>query len=104
MDGSAAAFAYPRIVHIGDTSERLDRATFAAISRYVPSAWSRATTSTPWRSCDGRLGGRRRLRQGLSGWEDYDLWCRFAEIGLYGSQVAEDLALYRIHVDRCCTR
>jgi SAM-dependent methyltransferase len=36
-------------------------------------------------------------RPGLSGWEDYDLWCRFAERGSYGLQVSEELACYRVH-------
>lgn len=31
------------------------------------------------------------------GWEDYDLWCSFAELGLQGTHVAEILAEYRVH-------
>jgi hypothetical protein len=31
----------------------------------------------------------------LYGWEDYDLWCRFAELGRYGVHVKEILARYR---------
>ncbi len=31
------------------------------------------------------------------GWEDYDFWCRFAEMGLLGVKVAEVLAEYRVH-------
>jgi glycosyltransferase involved in cell wall biosynthesis len=33
----------------------------------------------------------------VPGWEDYDLWCRFAENGLYGVRVPEILARYRVH-------
>ena len=31
------------------------------------------------------------------GWEDYDLWCIFAELGLPGRQVPAVLADYRQH-------
>ena len=31
------------------------------------------------------------------GWEDYDLWCRMAELGQYGIAVPEALAEYRVH-------
>lgn len=31
------------------------------------------------------------------GWEDYDLWCKFVERGLFGVQVREMLARYRVH-------
>jgi len=31
------------------------------------------------------------------GWEDYDLWCSFAERGLPGTHISEPLAQYRIH-------
>jgi glycosyltransferase involved in cell wall biosynthesis len=41
------------------------------------------------------VGGYRRLA--VPGWEDYDLWCRFAERGWSGVRVAEILARYRSH-------
>ncbi len=98
LDGSAAAFAYPRIVHIGDTSELLESGDVRGYFPYVPQRLVASNyidamalvRKDAWAAAGG-------YRQGLSGWEDYDLWCRFAEIGLYGTQVAEDLALYRIH-------
>lgn len=34
---------------------------------------------------------------GVTGWEDYDLWCRFAERGWSGVRVPELLARYRTH-------
>lgn len=98
LDGSAAAFAYPRIRHVGETSPLLEA---GAVRGYLPYAPQRLVASNyidamalirkgAWAAAGG-------YRQGLLGWEDYDLWCRFAELGLYGKQVAEDLALYRIH-------
>lgn len=34
---------------------------------------------------------------GQLGWEDYDLWCKFVDEGLYGVSVPEILARYRTH-------
>jgi len=33
----------------------------------------------------------------IMGWEDYDLWCKFFDMGLYGVPIAEILARYRTH-------
>lgn len=35
--------------------------------------------------------------ENIHGWEDYDLWCKFAEYGLRGAEAGEVLALYRVH-------
>ena len=42
-----------------------------------------------------RLGGYALMC--VPGWEDYDLWCRFIEQGLYGVRVPEILGCYRVH-------
>jgi glycosyltransferase involved in cell wall biosynthesis len=42
-----------------------------------------------------RMGGYASMC--VPGWEDYDLWCRFAENRLYGARVPEILARYRVH-------
>ena len=34
----------------------------------------------------------------LHGWEDFDLWCAFADRGLYGIRVPEILSRYRTGV------
>jgi hypothetical protein len=40
-------------------------------------------------------GGYDHIRHG---WEDFDFWCRLAELGLFGAQVAgAPLAEYRAH-------
>ncbi len=31
------------------------------------------------------------------GWEDFDLWCSFAEQGWHGVRIPEILARYRVH-------
>lgn len=37
------------------------------------------------------------VRRDAMGWEDYDLWCALAELGIKGRQVPEILAEYRRH-------
>ena len=37
------------------------------------------------------------VQRDAMGWEDYDLWCRFAELGFRGIAVPEILADYRVH-------
>lgn len=44
----------------------------------------------------GRAGGYR-VSAVEEGWEDYDLWCRFAEMGLEGVFIPELLCEYRVH-------
>ena len=40
------------------------------------------------------VGGYRHIEHG---WEDYDFWCRCAELGLWGASAGEVLAEYRVH-------
>jgi GT2 family glycosyltransferase/glycosyltransferase involved in cell wall biosynthesis/SAM-dependent methyltransferase len=98
LEHSAAVFAYPRIQHFGATSELFPP---NHVRGYLPYAPQRLVGSnyidamalirkSAWLAAGG-------YRDGLMGWEDYDLWCRLAERGLYGVQVPEDLAAYRVH-------
>ena len=45
-----------------------------------------------WRSVGG-------FQHTPGGWEDYDFWCRFVELGLQAKQVPKLLAVYRHHRD-----
>jgi len=47
------------------------------------------------RSAWAAVGGYQRMT--VMGWEDYELWCRFVEAGLWGVWVPEVLAHYRVH-------
>jgi|GEM_PF-3438338 len=98
IGGGEGAFAYPRIVQFGDTT---DLGSAGLARGYLPWEPQRLVGSNhvdamalvrvdAWATVGG-------YRNGLTGWEDYDLWCRFAEQGLLGVQVAEDLARYRVH-------
>jgi glycosyltransferase involved in cell wall biosynthesis/SAM-dependent methyltransferase len=100
LQGSAAAFAYPRIPHFGEASELYPDDIVRGYLPYVPQRLVGSNyidamamvRKDAWFAAGG-------YRDGLHGWEDYDLWCRFAELGLPGVHLAEDLALYRAHGD-----
>jgi GT2 family glycosyltransferase len=92
LQASGAAFAYPMLRKFGDESgvmgefdwspARLAGGNYIdALALIRRSAWAEA-------------GGYQNVR---FGWEDYDLWCRFAEHGGYGVRVPEELARYRVH-------
>ena len=98
LDGTDAAYAFPRIRLVGPDGEEF---TAGPVRGYLPYAPQRLVGSNyidamallrkdAWLAAGG-------YREGIVGWEDYDLWCRFAELGLRGVNVAEDLAVYRVH-------
>jgi glycosyltransferase involved in cell wall biosynthesis len=47
------------------------------------------------RDCLLSVGGYKKMN--ITGWEDYELWCRFAERGWMGARIPEILAKYRVH-------
>jgi GT2 family glycosyltransferase/glycosyltransferase involved in cell wall biosynthesis/SAM-dependent methyltransferase len=98
IDESAAAFSYPAIRLFGETTELFPEEFLVGQSPYsaqrlVASNYIDAMAlvrTSAWAAVGG-------YREGLLGWEDYDLWCRFAEAGLYGAHVLDELARYRVH-------
>jgi glycosyltransferase involved in cell wall biosynthesis/SAM-dependent methyltransferase len=98
LEGSTAAFAYPRIRHFGEASDLFPPDHVRGWLPYAPQRLVAGNyidaMALMRRSAWLAVGG---YHDGLGGWEDYDLWCRLAELGLSGVQVAEDLALYRVH-------
>ncbi|MGO4127842.1 class I SAM-dependent methyltransferase [Inquilinus sp. YAF38] len=86
------AFVYPSIQHFGASSRIIsnvpyDPQRFAAgnfvdaMALIAKEAWAMA-------------GGYDHVRYG---WEDYDFWCRLAELGLRGEWQPNVLAEYRVH-------
>jgi glycosyltransferase involved in cell wall biosynthesis len=88
---NCAAFAYPRIEQFGD-------ATGAFGAPYEPGRLVTANfidaMALVRRAEWAGVGGYDHVQYG---WEDYDLWCRFAETGRFGVFVDEPLAEYRVH-------
>ena len=89
----ACAFAYPVIELFGDEPGLMGTPVWSrsrlAAGNYID-AMSLIRTSRL-----RAVGGYARMA--VTGWEDYDLWCRFAERGWSGARVPEILARYRTH-------
>jgi glycosyltransferase involved in cell wall biosynthesis/SAM-dependent methyltransferase len=89
---SRTAYVYPSIQQFGDSS--------AIISNlpYDPKGFIAGNYIDAMAMIDKEawalVGGYDHVRHG---WEDYDLWCRFAELGLRGTWHPEVLAQYRVH-------
>jgi glycosyltransferase involved in cell wall biosynthesis len=91
---SGAAFAYSQLRWFGD-EERIGLADVweparLAIGNYIDAM------ALIRRDALLMAGGYAGLADG-HGWEDYDLWCRFAELGLEGVFLPELLCDYRVH-------
>lgn len=89
---TGAAFVYPTIQHFGASGavggnapfepQRLAAGNFIdAMALVSKEAWA-------------IVGGVDHVQHG---WEDYDFWCRIAELGLRGEWLSRPLAQYRVH-------
>ena len=93
LGASTASAAHPTLHHFGDrvkrrparawSPERLARGNYIdAMALVRRTAWA-------------VVGGYR--KGAFTGWEDYELWCRFVERGLWSEAVPEAVARYRVH-------
>jgi len=90
---TGAAFVYPVIQEFGDADGQLGALPYAP-ARLIGVPYIDAMALVRCAAWAG-AGGYSETRLG---WEDYDFWCRLAERGLRGAQVAgEPLADYRVH-------
>jgi glycosyltransferase involved in cell wall biosynthesis len=90
---SGAAYVYPTIRQFGERTEVMGAAAYDPIrlsnGNYIDAM---ALISRAAWAC---VGGYDHI---IGGWEDFDLWCRFAEHGLRGEQApGGPLAEYRVH-------
>ena len=90
---SGAAFAYPVIQQFGEASGLLGSLAYVP-ARLIGVPYIDAMALIRLAAWAG-AGGYSATRLG---WEDYEFWCRLAERGMHGVQVAgEPLAEYRVH-------
>jgi glycosyltransferase involved in cell wall biosynthesis len=92
LRGSRLAFAYPSQERFGDKGGSFGDSPYWP-SRLVTGNYIDAlglVAKWAWAAA----GGYDHVRHG---WEDYDFWCRLAELGLGGMHVAAVLAEYRVH-------
>jgi GT2 family glycosyltransferase/SAM-dependent methyltransferase len=98
LRSTGAAVAYPTIRTFGGAERFISDVEWSAAQfacgNYVDAM--ALIRKAAWAA----VGGYEHVRHG---WEDYDLWCKFAEHGLWGVHVPEVLALYRAH-DASMTR
>lgn len=89
---TGAAFVYPTIQHFGASTALIGNAPFEpqrfAAGNYVDAM--ALVSKEAW----AMVGGMDHVRYG---WEDYDFWCRIAELGLRGEWLNRLLAHYRVH-------
>ena len=93
IKAKSAAFVYPILRTFGEP-----RPTYVSCRPYHPLFLTSGNyideLSLVRRSAWAAVGG---FRPTPYGWEDFDLWCRMAERGFFGSWVERELALYRRH-------
>ena len=88
----AAAFAYSVIQQFGDGNGQMGKKPYRAAS-LIPANYIDAMAMVS-KEAWAYVGGYSEKRRG---WQDYEFWCRLADRGLYGLQVNEVLAEYRVH-------
>jgi glycosyltransferase involved in cell wall biosynthesis/SAM-dependent methyltransferase len=89
---TGAAYVYPIIQQFGGSNALMGTIAYNA-QRFVEGNHFDAmalVSKEAW----AMVGGYDHVRYG---WEDYDFWCRIAELGLYGEWHPEVLAEYRVH-------
>lgn len=90
---SGAQMAFASILQFGEKKAALS-STFWRPARFAGGNYIDAMALMR-KSAWCAVGGYRRMR--TMGWEDFEMWCRFAEEGFWGAWVPEQLALYRVH-------
>lgn len=96
LDNSDAAFAYPIAEIFGDRAGLVSALPWSA-ERLAQGPYIDAAAlirKSAWQACGGYAT---RVAELDLGWEDYDLWLRFADAGYHGVLVPEILARYRSH-------
>ncbi len=93
LRSSGAAFAYPMLEVFGEEQNVMGLGLWdphrLAYGNYID------TLALVRREAWLAVGGATLMA--VSGWNDYELWCKFAEHGYWGVQVPQILARYRVH-------
>ncbi|WP_374545635.1 class I SAM-dependent methyltransferase [Rhodoblastus sp.] len=92
IKASSAAYVYPIIQHFGASRALITDLPYDP-QRFVHGNYIDAMALVA-KEAWAMVGGYEHIRHG---WEDYDFWCRIAELGLAGELCNEILAEYRVH-------
>jgi glycosyltransferase involved in cell wall biosynthesis len=95
LEGSTAAYAYPRLQEFSGRhgvwgGDRFDPMRFVG-GNYIDAM--ALVGKWAWAAAGGYDTPE------FMGWEDYGLWCQMIEMGLWGEPVEKILAEYRVHGD-----
>jgi glycosyltransferase involved in cell wall biosynthesis/SAM-dependent methyltransferase/uncharacterized protein YbaR (Trm112 family) len=92
IEASGASYVYPTIQHFGASSAQISNVPYDpqifVVGNYIDAM--ALVSKEAW----AMVGGYDHVRYG---WEDYDFWCRLAEMGLSGKWLDIALAEYRVH-------
>ena len=88
-----AAFVYPLIRQFGDADEIMGKEPYSL--QLLVGGNAIDAMAIIRKDCWAAVNGYARLEP--QGWEDFDFWCRIAEKGMWGRQLPEILAEYRVH-------
>lgn len=92
LEREGAAFVYPLIEKFGKATGHMGHSPFMP-ANLIPGNFIDAMAMLS-KEAWAAVGGYTHQR---TGWEDYDLWCRFVERGLHAVGLPEALAQYRVH-------
>lgn len=91
---TAIGYAYPHLRHFGAGEATGGHVPFhplrLTVGNYIDAMVMLAKWA--WAAAGGYY-----VQRDAMGWEDYDIWCRLAELGIQGTQVKEAIAEYRAH-------
>lgn len=94
MQGTAIGYAYPHLRHFGAGEATGGHVPFhplrLTVGNYIDAMVMLAKWA--WAAAGGYY-----VQRDAMGWEDYDIWCRLAELGIQGTQVTDAIAEYRAH-------
>jgi glycosyltransferase involved in cell wall biosynthesis len=88
-----AAFVYPLIRKFGGADAIIGKEPYSA--QLLVGGNTIDAMAIIRKDCWAAVNGYARLEP--QGWEDYDFWCCIAEKGMWGRQLPEILAEYRVH-------
>lgn len=94
IQGTAIGYAYPHLRHFGAGEATGGHVPFhplrLTVGNYIDAMVMLAKWA--WAAAGGYY-----VQRDAMGWEDYDIWCRLAELGIQGTQVKDAIAEYRAH-------
>ncbi|MDI2090877.1 glycosyltransferase [Commensalibacter oyaizuii] len=100
MQDTAIGYAYPQLRHFGAGESIGGHVPFhplrLTVGNYIDAMVMLAKWA--WAAAGGFY-----VQRDAMGWEDYDMWCRLAELGIQGTQVLDAFAEYRAHFSSMTT-